>query len=85
MALTYNQISAITRQKFIPKLRDNIYEANPLLMRLQKSKSVLDGGTSILAPLEYATISSSGWFQGADTLNTADNETVTAAKYLATA
>ena len=81
MALTYNQISAITRAKFIPKLRDNIYQANPLLMRMQKSKVVLDGGTSILVPLEYATLTASGWFAGADTLDTSDNETITSAAY----
>ena len=81
MALTYSQISAITRAKFIPKLRDNIYEANPLLSRLQKSKTVLDGGTSILVPLEYASLTAAGWFSGADTLDTSDNETITSAEY----
>jgi len=81
MALTYGQISAITRQKFIPKLRDNIYQANPLLMRMQKAKTSLDGGTSIMVPLEYASLTASGWFSGADTLDTADNEMITAAEY----
>ncbi len=68
MALTYGQISAITRQKFIPKLRDNIYQANPLLMRLQKAKTSLDGGTTILVPLEYAALTAAGWFSGAELL-----------------
>jgi hypothetical protein len=81
MALTYNQISAITRQKFIPKLADNIYQANPLLARLKKTQKVLDGGTSILVPLEYATLTAAGWFSGADTLDTADNQTITSAEY----
>jgi hypothetical protein len=81
MALSYSQISAITRKKFIPKLRDNIYEANPLLQRLKRSSSSLDGGTSIMLPLEYSTVTAAGWYQGSDTLDTADNETVTAAEY----
>lgn len=82
MALTYNQISGITRDKFIPKLYDNIFNATPLLKRL-KSKGgykKVDGGQSILIPIEYASLTSAGWYQGAQTLSTTDNETVTAAQ-----
>ena len=41
----------------------------------------LDGGLSIMVPLAYATTSSAGWYEGSDTLNTADNEQVTSAEY----
>ncbi len=34
-----------------------------------------------MVPLEYDDISSSGWYTGADTLSTSDNETMTAAEY----
>lgn len=82
MALTYNQISAITEKKFIPKLYDNIYDSNPLLSR-GKSKFMekLDGGTSIIVPLNYAQTTASGWYTGADTLSTTDNDQITAAEY----
>lgn len=82
MALTWDQISGITEKKFLPKLYDNVFIASPLLKRMkEKSYKKLDGGTSIMVPLEYNTISSSGWYTGADTLSTSDNETMTAAEY----
>lgn len=82
MALTYDQISAITEKKFIPKLYDNIFDSNPLLKRLkEKSYRKEDGGERVLIPLNYATTTSSGWYSGADTLLTTDNDQITAAEY----
>lgn len=82
MPLDFDQISSITQKKFIPKLVDNIFDSDPLLQRLKKkSYKSVNGGTEIVQPLMYATLSSAGWYQGADTLLTTDNETFTAAKY----
>jgi len=82
MPLTYDQLSAITQKKFIPKLYDNIFDSNALLMRLKKkSYEKLDGGERIVVPLNYATVTSSGWYSGADTLLTTDNDVMTAAEY----
>ncbi len=82
MALTWDQISGITEKKFLPKLADNVFLVSPALKRLkEKSYKKLDGGTSIMVPLEYDDLSSSGWYTGADTLSTSDNETMTAAEY----
>jgi hypothetical protein len=83
MALTYSQINAITKDKFLPKLYDNIFNGNPLLNRA-KSKgwySKIDGGKKVLIPLEYAELSASAWYTGAETLDNTDNETMTAAEY----
>lgn len=82
MALTYDQISSITQKKFIPKLYDNIFNSNPLLQRHRKrSYELVDGGTTIMVPLNYAAPTASGWYFGADTLNVNDNEQITAAEY----
>ena len=82
MPLTYDQINAITEKKFIPKLVDNIFDSDPLLQRLKKKSYVkLDGGTSIVQPLNYALTTASGWYSGAETLSTTDNEVITAAEY----
>jgi hypothetical protein len=82
MALTYDQISAITQKKFIPKLYDNIFNSNPLVQRLKKkSYEKVDGGTSIMVPLNYAQPTAGGWYSGADTLITTDNDIITAAEY----
>lgn len=82
MALTYAQISAVTEKKFIPKLVDNIFDSDPLLQRLKKKAIMLDGGERIVQPLGYATATANGWFSGSDTLDTTDNDTITAAEYL---
>ena len=82
MALTYDQISAITQKKFIPKLYDNVFDSNPLLQRAKKKfYEKIDGGERIVVPLNYAMTTSSGWYSGAETLLTADNEVITAAEY----
>lgn len=82
MALTWDQISGITEKKFLPLMYDNIFDSNPLLKRLkEKSYEKVDGGTSIMIPLNYAQSTASGWFTGADSLSTADNESITAAEY----
>ena len=83
MALTYNEISAITEKKFIPKLVDNIFNSNPLIQRLKKkSYEKIDGGERIMQPLNYALITAAGWYNGADTLDTTANEVMTAAEYV---
>lgn len=81
MALTYNQISAITQTKIMPKLVDNIFEQIPLLFRLKKKEQPIDGGTKVLVPLEYAQNSSGGWYSGADTLTNTDVDVITSAEF----
>jgi len=82
MALTYDQISAITEKKFIPKLYDNIFDSDPLLQRLKKkSYQKVDGGERMIVPLNYAQTSASDWYSGADTLSTTDNDQITGAEY----
>lgn len=82
MALTYDQISAITEKTFIKKLADNYFDSNPLTKRLkEKSLDLVDGGTSIMQPLGYANTTASGWYQGAETLSTTDNDVITSAEY----
>lgn len=82
MPLTYDQISAITEKKFLPKMIDNIFDSNPLLQRAKsKFYDSVDGGTSIIQPLNYAQLSNVAWYSGGDTFDTADNDTATAAEY----
>lgn len=84
MALTYDQVTAITQKKFIPKMVDNIFDSNPLMQRSKKKGwyDTLDGGERIVVPLIYATTSASGWYSGAQTLDTSDNQNISAAEYL---
>lgn len=81
MPLTYNQISAITQTKIIPKMKDNIFRQIPLLSRLSKKEEPISGGTKVLVPLEYAQNSSGGWYSGADTLDNSDIDVITSAEF----
>lgn len=83
MALTYDQVTAITQKKFIPKMYDNIFDSNPLLQRARKKGwyEKLDGGERVVVPLIYAQTTSSGWYSGAQTLDTSDNQNISAAEY----
>lgn len=82
MPLSYDQITAITRAKWIPKLYDNVFDADPIVQRARKKfLKKLNGGTDIRIPLNYATNGAGGWYSGADTFNTTDSENITAAAY----
>jgi hypothetical protein len=82
MALTYDQISAITEKYFIPKLADNIFRSNALTDRLIKQGRMdIAGGERILAPALYAQ-STTQWFSGAETLDSTDVEQMTSFEFL---
>jgi hypothetical protein len=83
MALTWDQISSVTEKKYLPKLVDNIFDSNVLLQRFRENgqNKTVDGGTSVLLPLEYAMNAGVAWYTGAETLSTADSEVNTAAEY----
>lgn len=83
MPLTYDQLSAVTQKRYIPKLIDNIFDSDPLLARA-KSKgwyTSTNGGTSIIQPLMYAQITSAGAYSANASLDTTDNDVFTAAEY----
>lgn len=83
MALSVDQLNAITEKFFLKKLFDNIFDSNPTLKKLKSGGSYksTSGGTQIYVPLNYAVATASGWYQGADTLSTTDNDNITAAAY----
>ena len=77
MALS-TSVSAITREKFIPVLVDNIYNSNVLCLKLLKNAELLDGGKNIVTPVEYAKLSgsTSGWIDDGGNTATASEETM---------
>tara|TARA_R100001443_G_scaffold16322_4_gene26304 strand:+ start:1130 stop:2317 length:1188 start_codon:yes stop_codon:yes gene_type:complete len=60
MALT-TSLSALTRDKFIPVLVDNIFNSNVLTFKLLKNAEKLDGGVKIVTPIENLQNSQHGW------------------------
>jgi len=83
MALTYDQLSAVTHNKFIPKLVDNIFDSDPLMKRAKDRGwyTSCDGGLDINQPLLYAANTAGGSYNPTDTLDTSDNDQMTAATY----
>jgi hypothetical protein len=83
MALSVDQLNAITSKHYVKKLYDNIFDSNVLMKKLKDMGSYksVNGGTQISVPLNYAQTSASGWYSGADTLSTVDTENLTAALY----
>lgn len=74
---SFDQVTAITERYFVPKLTDNIFKTNPLLKRMEKKVKKIGGGTQVLVPLNYAVGGSGGWYNGSDTLNNTDTDTIT--------
>lgn len=83
MALTYDQITAVTKRKYIPKLVDNIFDSDIVLKRAKDKGwyTSIDGGTSIFQPLMYAQTSAAGSYSPTATLDTTDNDQFTSAEY----
>lgn len=82
MALTYDQITAITRSKWVPKLVDNIFDSDPIVQRARKKfMEKKSGGVDIRTPLNYALNGAGGWYSGADTFNTTDTDNISAASW----
>ncbi len=83
MPLNYDQITATTQKHYIPRLIDNIFDSDILLNRSKEKGwyTSVDGGTEIVQPLLYALNGAGGSYGPSDTLDTTDNDTMTAASY----
>lgn len=77
----FDQISAVTKRYFLPKLADNVFVGTPELKRAkEKSYKRIGGGSKIIVPLEYAA-GNFQWYTGSETLNTTDVDVFTSASY----
>lgn len=80
-SVDFDQISAVSKRYFLPKLADNLFVGTPELKRAkEKSYKRISGGTKIITPLEYAA-GNFQWYTGAETLNTADVDGFTSASW----
>ena len=81
MSLNYDSLSALTRDKFLPVLVDNIFNSNPIALKLLKNGEKLGGGKKIITPLEYGTNGAQGFYNGYDVLDTTPSDPITAAEW----
>jgi len=70
----FDNLSAITRDTYLPGLVDNIYDSNPLLKRLRMKADFQSGGEGIREQLLYAKNTAKGSYTGFDILSTAPTE-----------
>lgn len=82
MALNYDELSATTYKHIMPVVIDNIFRSNSLLHRAKENwYETIDGGTKIVIPVAYAASDASGWYSGAETLNTSSNDQISGAEW----
>lgn len=78
---TFTELVATTLRKHRSEVMDNVSNHNALLSRIMKKKKILDGGTSIVTPLEYAENATYQRFSGYDILNTSASDVLSAAEF----
>lgn len=80
---TFTELVTTTFRKHRKSIADNITHNNALLMRLNKKgrKETVDGGLSLVEPLEYAQNSTYQRFSGYDVLSMGASDVFSAAEY----
>ena len=81
MALDYDNLSALTKDKYIPLLVDNIFDSNILTHRMLRKSKAAASGNKVLQPLEYGKADAKGFYSGYDVLDTSPTEVFTDAVY----
>lgn len=78
--VNYTAFQALTREKYIPILVDNIYRSNILAHKLLRNPEEFRG-KKIITPLEYAETTALGWYGAYDVLDTTPQDPYTAAEW----
>ena len=81
MSLSIDSLTAVTRDKFIPVLVDNIFNSNILTFKMLQNSEPTASGNKVLQPIEYAKSGAKGFYNGYDVLDTTPQELFTDASY----
>ena len=81
MAISPDSLTAVTRDKFIPVLVDNIFNSNILTFKMLRNSEPIASGNKVLQPIEYAKSGAKGFYSGYDVLDTTPQELFTDASY----
>jgi hypothetical protein len=81
VALSVDEINALTEKLWVPVIADNTFGSNPLMARLWKRGTKEQGGTKIRAPLMYSKVGAAGAIRGFETMNTTADDQFTAADF----
>lgn len=77
--MDYNRLTAITREKVLPKIVDQVKEESPVLGRFLGAAKKTSGGTQIHVPVKYRHNSQGGYYAGLELLDSAQETTRTRA------
>jgi hypothetical protein len=80
---SYDAILSTTLNNYIPKLTDNIFTARPLFYALTNGQSIrrISGGSKIVVPIMYGQNSTTGSYDGSDTISTTAQTGISAAEF----
>ena len=81
MALSIDSLTAVTRDKFIPVMVDNIFKSNILTHKMLGQSEAVASGNKVLQPIEYGMNSDVSFYEGYDTIAANAQETFTDASY----
>jgi hypothetical protein len=79
MALTAigaDTVTSISRHYILPELTDIVYDAIPLLFRLNKAKKIIPGGTQLEAPIITSRMAAGGTYRGSQVLSMVPSDTI---------
>lgn len=80
ITINWDNVNTFTERRMLPKTTDQIFRSNPLMMKLHKKGTKLDGGAYITQSLLYAE-GPGGAFEGLEALDTSEAEQITAAVF----
>jgi len=80
MALTYDNITAITRKYWLKQFPQLVYDQSPLFKKLAAKGTKPESGASIMQPVMYAGLNG-GAYSPFDTFNISGKEILTAANF----
>lgn len=80
--ITWDMVSATTRNKHIPKLKDNFFLSNAIFYRWKSRVKEWAGGPTIVAPLGFSPEGGGGgWYAGNDKFDINVRNPIKAAQY----
>lgn len=82
MALNYEALTALTQKKYLPKVIDNFFISNPLLVYLKQKQKMFPGGHKIVEPLIYGNIQGVKSYSLYDTLAYDTSIPISAAEFV---
>lgn len=81
MALTIDEISALTENLWVPLIADNTFTSNPVTARLWQRGTKEQGGVAIRAPLMFNKVGAAGTTRGFNPMSTVADDQFTATDF----